>query len=149
MGYRHLDLYSSAVLFVFGLAAAAESLRLPLGSLAESGPGLYPLGLGLLLMGLSAVLFWQGRQRAALPGTWGGRPAKLLQVVGACLFLLAALEPLGFRLTMIAFLGFLFGWVERRPLWLTAVLAVSISLGTFYLFETLLQVRLPTGPRGF
>lgn len=149
MRYRHLDLYGGVVLFIFGLGTAAESLRLPLGSLAESGPGLYPLALGLLLMGLSAALFWQGRRRAPVPGTWGGRPAKLLQVVGASLFLLLALEPLGFRATMIAFLGFLFGWVERRPLWVAAVLAVSISLGAFYLFQTLLQVQLPTGPWGF
>ena len=149
MRVRHPDLISGALLLIFGLATAGESLRLPLGSLAESGPGLYPLALGLLLAGLSAVLLWQGRQRAALPGKWEGMPAKLLQILGACLFLLVVLDPLGFRLTMIAFLGLLLGWVERRPFWLAAVLAVSVSLGTFYLFHTLLQASLPTGPWGF
>jgi len=149
MRVRHPDLISGALLLIFGLATAGESLRLPLGSLAESGPGLYPLALGLLLAGLAAVLLWQGRQGAALPETWGGRPGKLLHVVGACLFLVLALEPLGFRLTMIAFLGFLLGWVERRPPWLTAIVAVAFSLGTFYVFHALLLTSLPTGPWGF
>jgi hypothetical protein len=142
----HPDLLSGAFLLLFGLAVAGESLRLPLGSLAESGPGLFPLALGMLLAGLSVLLLVQGRGGGAFPGTGRGKPGKILQVLGACLFLLLVLEHLGFRLAMIAFLGFLLGWVERRPLWLAAGLAVSISWGTFYLFHALLQVRLPTGP---
>lgn len=150
MKTRHPDWISGAVLLIFGLAVAGESLRLPLGSLAESGPGLHPLILGLLLAGLSILLLWQGRRGGrALPETGPGRPAKLLQILGACLFLLLAIERLGFRLTMMAFLGFLLGWVERRPLWLAAALAVSVSLGSFYLFHALLQVHLPTGPWDF
>src|SRR5574341_2354466 len=46
MRVRHPDLISGALLLVFGLSTAGESLRLPLGSLADSGPGLCPLALG-------------------------------------------------------------------------------------------------------
>lgn len=133
-----------------GLTVAGESLRLPLGKLAESGPGLYPLILGLLLAGLSTLLLaqaWRG-ERAPLMARLG-RPGKLLQILAACLFLLLALERLGFRLTMMVFLGFLLGWVERRPPGVAAALAVCLPWVTFYLFNDLLRVRLTAGPWGF
>ena len=57
----------------------------------------------------------------------------------------ALMEKIGYRLTMLIALGFLFGVIERIKLWLVLVLTISLSLGSFWLFDSLLRVPLPRG----
>ena len=59
------------------------------------------------------------------------------------------METIGYRLTMLIVLGFLFGVMERIKLWLTLLLTFGFSLGTFWLFDSLLRVPLPRGGWGF
>jgi len=59
-----------------------------------------------------------------------------------------ALERLGYRLTILIVLLVLAGIVEKRG-WIAAVVfAAGFSLGTHFLFNTLLRVPLPHGPFG-
>lgn len=68
----------------------------------------------------------------------------------ACAFVATfGIETLGFRITMILILGFLLGVMERIKPWLTVVLTLSLSLGTFWLFDTCMKVVLPRGVWGF
>jgi hypothetical protein len=68
----------------------------------------------------------------------------------ACSFLATfGIERLGYRITMILILGFLFGVVERLKLWQTFVLTIGLSLGSFWTFDSLLRVILPRGGLGF
>jgi hypothetical protein len=50
---------------------------------------------------------------------------------------------------MILILGFLFGVVERLKLWQVFVLTIGLSLGSFWVFDSLLRVILPRGGFGF
>jgi len=59
------------------------------------------------------------------------------------------METIGYRLSMLIALGFLFGVMERIKLWLTLLLTFGFSFGTFWLFDTLLRVPLPRGGWGF
>jgi hypothetical protein len=59
------------------------------------------------------------------------------------------METIGYRLTLLITLGFLFGVMERIKPWLTLVLTCVFSLGTFWLFDSLLRVPLPRGGWGF
>jgi hypothetical protein len=68
----------------------------------------------------------------------------------ACSFLATfGIERLGYRITMILILGFLFGVVERLKLWQVFALTIGLSLGTFWVFDSLLRVILPRGGFGF
>jgi len=59
------------------------------------------------------------------------------------------MEPLGYRLTMFLALGILFGVLERMKVWWALILASSLSLGSFWVFDTVLRVPLPRGGWGF
>ena len=61
----------------------------------------------------------------------------------------ALMERLGYRLTVLLLLAFILGVVERKRPTLVAAMALGLSLGTFFLFGSLLKVPLPRGPLGF
>jgi hypothetical protein len=50
---------------------------------------------------------------------------------------------------VIVLVSFLLWVVERKRLAVTVATALGLSLGTFYVFSTLLRVPLPLGPGGF
>ena len=72
-----------------------------------------------------------------------------LAILGACAFMALGLERFGYRLTILIALLLLVTLVECRGWIAGAVFAVGFSLGSHYLFNTLLKVPLPRGPFGF
>jgi len=141
-----------------GIALAALALlvleetwrqRLPVGSIANPGPAYFPGVLALLLLVAGAAL-------TAVAGA-GPRVASLqwrewrqaVAIFVACVFCAVALDRLGYRLTIVIALGFLVGFVERKPVVATVIFAGAAALGTFWLFDTLLRVPLPRGPFRF
>lgn len=72
-----------------------------------------------------------------------------LAILGCCLFATFAMEDIGYRITMIIILGFLFGIVERLKLWQIFTLTAALALGTFWVFDSFLKVPLPRGGWGF
>jgi hypothetical protein len=143
------DRLSGGALVLLALFALVESRRLPLGTVQNPGPAALPVLLALLLLVFGAGI-WAlggGSQRVSALG-WGEARHALLIFV-ACGFAALALERLGYRLTVALLLGFLVGMVERRRLLTTAAVALGVALGSFWLFDTLLRVRLPRGPWGF
>ena len=142
------DRVAGALLFLLGAFAGAQSLALPLGSLAEPGPGYAPLLLSLLLAGLGLAVVLTGGASARLPElAWSELPHALL-VLGGGIFATLTLEPLGYRLSTLALLLFSLGVVERRSLPATLAVSAGMAFGSYYLFATLLKVPLPTGPFG-
>ena len=69
--------------------------------------------------------------------------------MACCIFTTVLMEEIGYRLTMVIVLGFLFGVVERMKIWLVLTLVISFSLGSFWLFDSLLRVPLPRGVWNF
>jgi hypothetical protein len=67
----------------------------------------------------------------------------------ASVFSIFAIERLGYRLTVLLVLGFLVKVVEKQGWVLSLAFALSLSLGSFFLFYTILRVPLPEGPLGF
>jgi len=130
--------------------AYGYSLRDALGP----GAGFFPFWLGVLGMALCVALFIQSLRggmigegsESLLPSGEGARRAlaMLAGLAGAALLL----QPLGFRLTMLAFtVGLLLALGVRRPVTL-AVVALLSSFGLFHVFYHLLQVPLPVGALG-
>ena len=144
-----IDRVSGAFLVLVGLFVVWERRVLPLGSTGHPGPGYVPLLLALLLIVLGGILIVQGRGAMALRSvTWAEAP-HAVAILGCCLFISLLMETIGYRLTMLVVLGFLFGVVERLKIWLALALTFSFAFGTFWLFDTLLRVPLPRGGWGF
>jgi hypothetical protein len=144
-----LDRISGAFLFLLGLFVAWEDRVLPLGTHGRPGPGYFPLLLSAILGILGLLLVLQGRSSPHLRSTrWG--EARHAAAILACSFLATfGIERLGYRITMILILGFLFGVVERLKFWQVFALTIGLSLGSFWVFDSLLKVILPRGGFGF
>ncbi len=143
------DRIAGGLLAALGVATLAEALlRLPLGSLADPGPGYAPVILGALLAALGAIITGSGAESPPLGARGWAELPHAARVTGGVVFAVLALEPLGYRLTTLALLLFFLGVVERRSLAATLSVAVAFSFLSHYLFATLLRVPLPTGPWG-
>lgn len=142
------DRLAGFVLVAVAAAIAWETRSLPLGSLHEPGPGYLPLITAVLMGGFGVLVALRGGGPALGAMKWP-EARHALALLGACAFAAFALERLGYRLTTLALLVFFLGVIERRRPLAIAVVALGLSLGTFYIFADLLRVPLPRGPWGF
>jgi putative tricarboxylic transport membrane protein len=144
-----IDRLSGAVLVLLGLFVVWERRVLPLGTAQHPGPGYFPLFLALLLVLFGAILILRGKGSPAFRTVSWSEASHALPILGCCVFVTLFLEQLGYRLTLFIVLGVLFGILERLPLWLVLTLTLGLSLGSFWLFDSLLRVPLPRGGWGF
>ena len=144
-----IDQVAGAFFAVFALLVLWETRRIPFGFLAEPGPGAVPMLLGIVLLACSTVVAIGGRHGKRVREVEWKEWRHALAILGTCAFMALAIERLGYRLTMLVALLALAGIVERKG-WIPAIaFAAGFSLGTHYLFNTLLKVPLPQGPFGF
>lgn len=144
-----IDRVSGAFLVLVGLFVVWERRVLPLGSASRPGPGYFPLLLALLLIVLGAILIARGKDAKAIRSiSWTEAP-HALAILGCCVFVSLFMETIGYRLTLLLVMGFLFGVIERIKPWLTLALTFGFALGTFWLFDSMLRVPLPRGGWGF
>jgi hypothetical protein len=146
-----IDRASGLGLALLAAAVLEESwrLKLPLGSLANPGPAYMPvvLALGLLVAGVLVATLT--RSTATLGGAGWSEWRHSVAILLVCAFVALSLERLGYRLTMALASVALLGFVERKGIVTTLLVAVGLSAGTYYLFDTLLRVQLPRSPWGF
>jgi hypothetical protein len=137
------------VLMLFGGITALLSAQLPLGTLRSPGSGLFPLALGLMLMGLAVCHLLQLRRVAAAPlaapQEARGSRGRVLLFLGAMVLGTALLEVLGFPLVafllMLALLE-IFGLRRRRD---AALIALCTAVAAYVLFVQWLKIPLPKG----
>ncbi len=67
----------------------------------------------------------------------------VLGIVGGLILLAALMDLLGFQISMALFLFAELMWLGRQKWWLSAVIALVGSVGTFVLFDRVLGVLLP------
>lgn len=145
----------TAVLILLGVAFLWFGLEnLPLGTLDDPGPGAAPVLLaGLLIVcavwnqiggGAALLDVDEGEEGSSEPGAL--RHAFLL--FAATVLVAFALDPLGYRLTILALLLFFVGFVERKPVVTVLLLSFGLSFGSYWIFDHVLKVPLPVGPFG-
>jgi len=144
-----IDRVSGSALILLGLFVMWERRVLPLGTHGQPGPGYLPLLLAILLVILGGLLVLQGRGATPLRTVVWSEAPHALAILACTAFATGLLERIGYRITMVLILGFLFGVMERLRPWQAAVLTLGLSLGTFWLFDSLLRVPLPRGGWGF
>lgn len=118
------------------------------------GPGFFPVWLSGIMLALSGALLVQVTlNRVSLPSDEGLIPdragaTRVLVILVALLAALVLLDPLGFRLAMLLFVGFLPLALGIRNYLAVAVLALVCSFGVFHLFYYILKLPLPIGMFG-
>ena len=133
------------------VAALVTALDYSLIDALGPGPGFFPFWLSLIGSALTlAILVQTARsadvaidnvpdRRAAL------QAASVLVALGAATLLI---EPLGFRLTMLAFIAGLLAALGARSPAAILVTALAGSFGVFHVFYYWLKVPLPIGVLG-
>ncbi|MBN1103445.1 MAG: tripartite tricarboxylate transporter TctB family protein [Deltaproteobacteria bacterium] len=145
-----IDQISGLVLVALALYICLHVVMvLPVGNHYRPGPGYFPLLLAAILGVCGIIVFFSGQSSPAFRSVdWPG--AKKAFYIGlCCLFAVYAIEPLGYRLTILIILLFLFGVVERHKWWVTLALSLGLAFGTYSVFRGFLNVPLPEGMLGF
>lgn len=150
---RRPYLITASLLIALALFIGWEAHNLSYYSALGPGPGFFAFWLSICLGAASigmAVEAWRAPVQPLpadfLPGRDGLR--KIAAIIGALIVTIAVFEPLGFRLTMLALVGFLLVVLGQRSLILTPVVALLSSFGVYELFVKALGVPLPIGVLG-
>ncbi len=149
---RRINLTAGLLFLAFAVVVMCGAWALEYYSPLGPGPGFFPFWLGGLLALLSAI--WLGqtfvawRKREGVEGAPflpGGRGlVRVVAIIGSLVVLVAVMGPLGFKLTMFAFLLFLLVALGRVNVGLTLAVAIVGSFGVNYVFKTWLDVQLPS-----
>ena len=143
------DQVSGLFLLALAIFVGWQNRTYPLGSLQDPGPGYTPLLIAIFLGITGAVIAIAGRSSPRVGETRWPEGKRAALILLACAAATWALEPIGYRLAMMALMVFFVGVVERRKPFAVVAVAVGFSLVSYYVIGTLLRVPLPTGPGGF
>lgn len=126
----------------------AGALSYSVGTLAQPGPGLYPLFVGALLILASVGVFVSTLLRPSVKSIEfpEGRGIRQLLSITAVMIVYGVALPYTGHLLAAAIV--VFGVLQAMGLrrWYIKIgLTVALSLGSFYLFDILLKVPLPRG----
>jgi len=136
---------------VIGIAICIGSIRLGPGSVSAPGPGLVPLGCGLLLaaLGLTLLLFHDRRDpaRREAPSEKSLAWHRMLLALGYLVAYALLLDVVGFLVVTALWVGAncrlgKMNWGK------TAIISVIATLSSYLLFDYVLKVRLPRGTWG-
>ena len=150
---KRYDQISAIFWMLFAVCIGVESLRLPLGTWRDPGPGFLPLGSGIILGALSLVCYLQARlgksdearESEYLKGRW----KNLVLVLAVLCVYVFSLEILGFLLGSFLLLLFLFRGIEPQK-WIVSIGGSALaSFLCYVVFELWLKTRLPKGIFGF
>lgn len=138
-----------------GLISIYGSAQLGIGTMRGPGSGFLSLlagcfiGLMALIVLLQSLLRRQGNE-AKLSSIWEGVKWRRPLAIGLILVAyILVLEKIGFLITSLVTLFVMFKGVEKIS-WAKAILiSISISAGSFLLFNNLLKATLPRGIFGF
>lgn len=127
------------LLAALGVLLMAMGRGYQIGSLTAMGPGFMPVLLGVVLLGLAALLLWQGQALPQLPPPL--RP--LLCVAGGMLAWALLADSLGFfaaALAQILLTSLALPQTDRHK---EVVVALLLSVGAYFLFVRVLGLPLP------
>lgn len=142
------DRITSLLLALLGVYVAFEGYALEIGSLQSPKPGFLVLWAGMILTGLSLLLFIK---TFYVPNTISLSPWKGLQwqkgfkIIGYLTVYVFVFQSLGFLISTFILLFFLFKSLEPQK-WRTALLlSAATTILCFFIFGYFLELRFPEG----
>ena len=145
---------TAGVFILLSVFVARESLELRFYTSFGPGPGFFPFLLAIILGLLAAVMLYQatfGKQDAIQADFFVTRTQylRMVAIVVAVIWIIFAMNALGFRLTMFFFFVFLLSVLGRHNPITIILLATACSFGAYHVFAKWLLVPLPAGPFSF
>lgn len=141
------------VLGVIGLVVAigytVESFLIPMGELAQPGPGLFPRGVGIAFAAISAALIIESAFGANAGGPVElprGDRLRLVALFGGCTVGFALLLPiLGQYVAATLYLIVVLRVLSELAWWRVLAYGVALGVGVSAFFTEVLMIRLPGG----
>lgn len=145
---KTFDRFAGIIFLLIGLLFVIESQRISESSYgSEVGPDIFPIGLGSILILLSARLLYETfRYEAVIKNKESIKYKKFFIIFISAVLYAALLEPLGYVITTFLFLVIAFQTMERGKWLQTLVIASAFSFGVYYLFAEFLGGSLPGFP---
>ena len=140
--------FCAGLLFIaIGAAAIVIASAYPLGTAARMGPGYFPRMLGILLIGLGALLAFRGARLAGAPlGVWKWRP--LVTVLGSVVLFGAMVTHAGLVLSTVVLIVLASSASREfrpREALVSGALLSALAVGVFVIG---LNLQLPIWPGG-
>lgn len=136
---------------VFSLLYFWISLGYPRGTMAQPGPGLYPLLLGILVLvaSIGSLIFdLLNPIQGTLKIPKGNNLGRVLAVAGGAVSYVLLLPYAGHLLASMVVVFVVFQ-AMGLPSWPAKIgFTIVLALGSYYLFDVLLKVPLPKGILG-
>ena len=148
------DIFSTLFLLLFSVYIAVVSSKLGLGTLGKPGPGFFPF-CGAMLVGISAVVILIGalskmtHREEVIAQREKARWWNVACVLGVIVVFALLLNTLGFVLCTFLMFIFLLRVVMSQRWSKTIVVALCTTVGSYILFEVLLNAQLPQGILAF
>lgn len=141
------------VLLLFSAFMAREAFDMTYYTPLGPGPGFFPFWVSVFIGLLSAIVLFQATFHRSDPMPEDFFPSRfgyyrVAAVTFGMIFVVVAMESLGFRLAMLPFLLFMLYALGKQNLLVTSLVALAGSFGVFYVFNDWLQVPLPIGMFG-
>jgi putative tricarboxylic transport membrane protein len=150
---KRADIVSSLFWMAVGLGVSYAGYDLELGRLRDPGSGFLLFWIGVIMVGLSLITFIRALREEAgthalKPFSLGVRWKKVISVVAALVIYAMVFSWLGFILSTVLLLIFLFKAVEPQR-WSVAVAGAVVSaLAAYTVFHLWLKSPLPQGLLG-
>jgi len=142
------DFLSSFFWLCLAIYILVESLLMGLGNWKIPGPGLFPFGSAVLLLAMSSLTLIKSLRKGARRIIYGGSTERLrwhnVVFILVAMFLYGVfLQRIGFVLCSFCLVFFFLRWIAGEG-WAKAILvAFSITLGSYLLFNVFLKADLP------
>jgi putative tricarboxylic transport membrane protein len=123
------------------------SIKLPIGTLAQPGPALFPLSLSIMLAIAGILILASSKGKTRVDWRMDVRKsAKPLAISLLTLAFIIFLGQLGYLVTSFLYLFSLFFFVCRFRWFVAVSLSAILAAGSWYLFGDILGIQLPSGP---
>ena len=147
------DLLAGLFWLAISVFVVTQSIKSDLGSLHSPGPGFLPFWSAVILGVLSIILTTTAILRKKWEGKfldlWRGLDWDRVIWVLLALFLYPILMPItGYLITTFVFIGFMLCIGVRSKPWIDVASALAITVISYIVFYTLLDVKLPKGILG-
>lgn len=139
------DTVASIFGILLGGAVIIGAIRLRLGTPREPEPGFFPFVAGAILVVLCGVLLLQAlRGRSQGMEAFGEMWRPLILIAGLFVYTVV-LDVVGYVVATAVLSGVVLRVLDTKTWWKLLVVSLALSIGTYILFDRLLDVSLPEG----
>ncbi len=139
------DMLASFFGIFLGVAVIIGAARLQLGTPSEPQPGFFPFMAGVILLVLCAILLVKAFSGRSQGGEAFGELWRPVILIAGLFVYSVVLDSLGYVIATIVLSVAVLRVLDTKTWWKLAAVSLLLSLGTYFLFDRLLDVSLPSG----